>query len=148
MVAPIIAAAIPIVSDLIDRFLPNGAEREKVKLEYEAKITEAITAVDMAQIEINKVEAASSNIFVAGWRPACGWLGVFGLAYHAILQPLLLFLVALYGVTITLPVFDTSILMTLLVGMLGMGTMRSFDKYQETDTKVILPWLKRNKYYG
>lgn len=145
MVAPIIAAAVPIISDLIDRFLPNSAEREKVKLEYEAKITEAITSVDMAQIEINKVEAASNSLFVAGWRPACGWVGVFGLAYHAILQPLLIFIAQGLGYNPTLPVFDTSILMTLLVGMLGMGTMRSFDKYQETDTKVILPWLKRNK---
>lgn len=145
MAAPIIAAAIPIIGDLIDRFLPNSAEREKIKLEYEAKITEAITSVDMAQIEINKVEAASSNLFVAGWRPACGWLGVFGLAYHAILQPFFMFIAALAEYKIDLPVFDTSILMTLLVGMLGMGTMRSFDKYQETDTKVVLPWLKRNK---
>ena len=145
MVAPILAAALPIVGDLIDRFLPNSAEREKVKLEYEAKITAAITAVDMAQIDINKIEAAHSSLFVAGWRPACGWVGVFGLAYHAILQPFLMFIAELAKYKVTLPVFDTSILMTLLVGMLGMGTLRSFDKYQETDTKVTLPWLKRNK---
>jgi hypothetical protein len=145
MVAPLVAATIPIIGDLIDRFLPNSAEREKVKLEYEAKITEAITSVDMAQIEINKIEAAHSNMFVAGWRPACGWLGVFGLAYHAILQPFFMFLTSLAGYKVDLPVFDTSVLMTLLVGMLGMGTLRSYDKKNETDTKVILPWIKRNK---
>lgn len=145
MAAPIIAAALPIVSDLIDRLIPNSAEREKVKLEFEAELTKAITSIDVAQMEVNKVEAAHPSLFVAGWRPAAGWCGVIGLGYHAIVQPFLMFVAAANGEKIDLPVFDTSILMVVLTGMLGLGTMRSFEKYQEVDTKVVLPWLKRGK---
>lgn len=145
MAAPLILAAMPVISNLIDRFLPNSPEAEKVKLEYQAKLTDAIASVDIAQLEVNKIEAASPSLFVAGWRPAAGWCGVFGLAYHAIIQPLLVFICTTMGYPVTLPVFDTTILGIVLTGMLGLGGLRSFDKYQETDTKVTLPWLKRNK---
>lgn len=145
MVNPLLIPAMGVLSDLIDRVLPNNTEREKTKLEYEAKLTAAVTSLDVAQIETNKVEAASASLFVAGWRPAAGWLGVFGLAYHAILQPFLVFLCAVFKYPVVLPAFDNTILGFVLTGMLGLGTLRSYDKRQETDTKVVLPWLKRNK---
>jgi hypothetical protein len=146
MVAPaLLTAGASIIGDLVDRLLPDSAERAKVKLEYEAKMLDAIAQANIAQTEVNKVEAQSSNLFIAGWRPACGWVGVIGLAYHAILQPLLSFTMVAYGEPVVLPEFDTSVLMVVLTGMLGIGTMRSFDKYHETDTKTVLPWLKRNK---
>lgn len=139
----IIGTVLPVISDVVDRLLPNSAEREKVKLELQNQITQAITSIDVAQLNVNAEEAKHPNIFVAGWRPFCGWVGGIGLAYHAIVQPLILFIAALEGIEVTVPAFDNEILTTVLFGMLGLGTMRSFEKLNAVDTKVTLPWLKK-----
>ena len=80
------------------------------------------------QIQVNKVEAAHKSLFVAGWRPALGWILSFALAYHYILQPIIVFALSLAGVKYNLPEFDMSSLMTILLGMLGLGGMRTYEK--------------------
>ena len=83
----------------------------------------------MAQILTNREEAKSANVFVSGWRPFIGWTCGFALAYHFILAPLILFGVAITGQEIpSLPVFDMESLMTVLLGMLGLGSLRTFEK--------------------
>ena len=80
------------------------------------------------QMEINKIEAGS-DLFRGGWRPACGWICVFGLFYNASLQPIAPELVAIItGKAMTLRPADTEVLMTLLGGLLGLGGMRSWEK--------------------
>jgi hypothetical protein len=74
-----------------------------------------------AQIEVNKVEAAHKSLFVAGWRPAIGWICGLALLYSTIISPIL-------GIWFTVPVVDTSLLTTVLMGMLGLGAMRTFEK--------------------
>ena len=87
------------------------------------------------QMDINKVEAASSDRFVSGWRPFVGWVCGFGLAYAAILEPLMRFIATLRGYTGAFPVIDTSITMQVLLGMLGLGVMRMREKEKGVNSK-------------
>jgi hypothetical protein len=83
----------------------------------------------LAQVEVNKAEAASGSLFKGGWRPFVGWICGIALLYHFILSPLILFTVALFGAEIPpIPEFDMGSLMTVLMGMLGLGGLRTYEK--------------------
>jgi hypothetical protein len=115
---------------------------EKIKDPVEmAKIEMQLQSLENAllsgQLEINKVEAQHPNIFIAGWRPFVGWVGGIGLAYIAFIEPIMRFVAMLNDYTGTFPVIDTNITMQVLLAMLGIGGMRSFDKKNKTDTKKI-----------
>ena len=85
----------------------------------------------MAQIEVNKAEAASNSIFKGGWRPFIGWVCGIAFAYHFVLQPLLIFVMTYLGHPVPeLPNFDMTSLMTVLGGLLGLGGLRTFEKYK------------------
>ena len=84
----------------------------------------------MAQIEVNKEEAKHRTVFVAGWRPFTGWVCATALAYHFILEPVIVFVLALYNIQLTLPQFDMASLLTVLMGMLGLGGLRTYEKKQ------------------
>jgi len=118
--------------------LQMDLENRKLDLE-EKKIDQA---TDLAQVEINKIEAGSSSLFVAGWRPAVGWVGVLGLAYQFLGYPLMQWLWSfLQGVDIIPkglqppPDLQTDQLMVLLSGLLGFGGMRSFEKHKGVAAK-------------
>ncbi len=114
------------VSGILDKFV---ADKDlKAKLEHELK-TELHKA-NMAQIEVNKIEAQSKHWFVAGWRPCVGWICAFALAYHFIFQPFAIFAISLAGLSYDLPEFDMNSLMTILLGMLGLGGLRTYEKKQ------------------
>jgi len=83
------------------------------------------------QLEVNKAEAASTSLFVAGWRPAVGWVCVLGMASNFVLIPMVNFILALVESTITVPLIDTSTMMPVLLGMLGLGAMRSAEKIKK-----------------
>ena len=84
---------------------------------------------NMGQLEINKAEAQHRSIFVAGWRPFLGWGLAFAMIWHFVLVPMLTFVFAYAGLeTPDLPAFDMDSLMTVLLGMLGLGGLRSFEK--------------------
>ena len=80
------------------------------------------------QHSINEMEATHKSIFVAGWRPFIGWIGGLALGYNYILQPIIYTILSANSIEVDMPVLDTSTLMTLVMGMLGFGAMRSFDK--------------------
>ena len=109
------------VADNIDRFTLDKQEK-----------AELITEINKAQLEVNKVEAGHTSMFVAGWRPFTGWVCSFALLYHFILQPLLTFVLYSFGNEIILPTFDMGTLTTILLGMLGLGGMRSFEKVKRS----------------
>ena len=90
----------------------------------------------MGQIEVNKVEAASTNWFVAGWRPFIGWVSGFGVAWTFVLGPFAEFLARLAGWTGAMPTLDVGQLMVLVTSMLGLGVLRSYDKVKGTDISV------------
>ena len=84
---------------------------------------------NMGQIEINKAEASHRSVFVAGWRPFVGWTCGVALAWHFVLAPLTIFVCTYAGVELPeLPTFDMSSLLTVLMGMLGLGGLRTFEK--------------------
>jgi ABC-type lipopolysaccharide export system ATPase subunit len=83
----------------------------------------------LAQLEINKAEAASGSIFKGGWRPAVGWTCAIAFLYHFILKDLIIFGCAIAGVVLPdLPEFDMGTLLTVLGGMLGIGGLRTYEK--------------------
>ena len=119
------------VADLLGKFVPD--QTEKLKLAHEiATLTEKQAhSIAMAQIEVNKVEAASNSIFKGGWRPFIGWVCGTAFAYHFVLQPLLVFILTYAGYPVPeLPEFDMASLMTVLGGLLGLGGLRTFEKYK------------------
>jgi hypothetical protein len=87
--------------------------------------------INKAQLEVNKVEAGSTNLFVSGWRPFIGWTCGVALCYHFVLQPFLAFLLSSFGYQMDLPVFNMETLTTILMGMLGMSGLRSYEKVKK-----------------
>lgn len=108
-------------------------EKERMQLELEGRKLDQ--AIDLAQIEVNKAEAAHSSVFVAGWRPAIGWIGAAAMAYQFLLYPLMLwgwtYLQGMGWIPRELtppPVLDADQLWVILSGILGIAGMRSFEK--------------------
>ncbi|MDX2074037.1 MAG: holin family protein [Alphaproteobacteria bacterium] len=130
---------IPALSALLDRIIPDPVAREKAKLELlrgeraqDLEELKAALAADAAQTDINKTEAASADRFVAGWRPFIGWVCGVAFAYHFVLQPLLAFIIANGGGgPVELPKFDMDALSTVLMGMLGLGGLRTLEKIKK-----------------
>ena len=104
---------------VLDKFIPDPA----AKAQAEKDLRDSLLQWDQSQTKINEIEAANSNLFVSGWRPSIGWIGAIGLAYQYIIRPLCVG----FGVG-HLPPLDGS-LMELVVAVLGLGGMRSWEKY-------------------
>tara|TARA_R100001594_G_scaffold33685_6_gene62466 strand:- start:8814 stop:9221 length:408 start_codon:yes stop_codon:yes gene_type:complete len=131
MIQALIPSILPAVTDIIGRFLPeNKEERAKAEREIQAKLTEHLAKIDLAQLEINKQEAAHRSVFVSGWRPFIGWSCGFALAWTYVVTPILNFTLAQTGHLIDLPAMDMSQMMPVLMGMLGLGGLRTFEKYK------------------
>lgn len=131
--APALLAAIPTllegIKSVIDRVIPDKAAAEKAKQELESTESKAIFENAIAQIAVNVEEAKSSNVFVSGWRPACGWIGALGLGYAAIIEPISRFIaLVFFEYKGPFPQLDTSITMQILFGILGLGAYRTFEK--------------------
>jgi hypothetical protein len=121
---------VTLANTILDRVLPDKAANDAAKIEM-AKMTLNGELNQLAgQLEINKVEAASSSTFVAGWRPFIGWTCGCAIAYEMILRPLLTFTAGCFGGHFTAPDIATQDLIGLVVTMLGMGTLRTIDKTQ------------------
>lgn len=124
-----------VVKPILDKWIPDAKDR----LDAEQIIMKSLLALDLGQLEVNKVEAAHENIFVAGWRPAIGWICGASYAYSFILQPFLVFGMTAFGHHVEaaqLPHIDIGELSMVLLGMLGLGTMRSFDKMGPKSSKT------------
>lgn len=123
-----ISAVFDGITTIVNKIWPDATEAQKDALSLQLAQLQASTDLSKGQLAINQAEAASSSIFVSGWRPFIGWVCGAAFAYHFIIQPLVTFLCAWGGVMIILPTFDMEALNTVLFGMLGLGTMRSFEK--------------------
>lgn len=80
------------------------------------------------QAEINKIEAGNRSLFVAGWRPFIGWICGISLAWSWVLAPFAKMFFEVFGITVALPVLDTTMTISLVGMMLGMGGLRSYEK--------------------
>lgn len=131
MAAPLLGllpSLLPMLGEVLDRIIPDKAEAAKARLEMEAKLLEAATAQAGQQAAINQVEAANSNVFVSGWRPFIGWVCGAGLAWAFVVAPVTSWLLVVLGVRQTLPQLQVEYLMELIVALLGLGGLRTYEK--------------------
>ena len=125
----IIASLIGPVTGILDKVIPDSDMKAKLAHEIATMSDQHAQQLALAQVEVNKAEAASGSLFKGGWRPFVGWVCGIALLYHFILSPVILFGVTLTGVDIPpIPEFDMGSLMTVLMGMLGLGGLRTYEK--------------------
>jgi len=124
-----ITAVTTLADSAIKRIWPDATEIEKAKLAQLSQELQNQFSLVMGQLEINKIEAASSSVFVSGWRPAIGWVCGTALAYAAIIEPLARFVaVVIFHYAGPFPVIDTELTLQVLLGLLGLAGLRSFEK--------------------
>jgi len=117
---------------LIGKFIEDKDAKNKLAHEIATMAEKHAQELAKGQLAINKEEAKSGNIFIAGWRPFIGWACGVALVWHFIAAPFIIFFAALFGATLpALPEFDMGSLMTVLMGMLGLGGLRTFEKYKK-----------------
>jgi len=120
----------PTVNKVLD-LIPNKNERERARESVEKTIIDGAMAAANAQARINEQEAQHKSLFVAGWRPAVGWIAAIALGWNYIVQPLLMWIGFLMDVDLSgAPKLDTNELVTILMGMLGLGSLRTYEKYK------------------
>jgi len=126
---------IPVLGNLMDRLFPDpklaaDAKLEVMRMAQAGDLAQLNADLQLAtgQIEVNKVEAASQSLFVSGWRPAVGWVCGAAFAFKFIGGPAAFVLSQWFGHPITLPVFDFAEMNTILLGMLGLGGLRTVEK--------------------
>jgi len=124
-----IGAVADLATSVIGKIWPDKTEQEK------AQIAAAVQIVQ-GQLEINKVEAANPSVFVSGARPFIMWVCGFAMAYAAMLEPMARFLATVvYHYAGSFPVIDTTLTLQVLLGLLGLGGLRSFDKMNGVASK-------------
>ena len=116
------------VTGLLDKFIEDKDKKNAIAFELSTMAERHAQELAKAQLEVNKAEAAHKSLFVAGWRPAVGWVCVAGMAGNFIVIPLANFALALSGTAITIPLVALSEMMPVLMGMLGLGAMRTAEK--------------------
>ena len=119
------------VAALLDKFIEDKDQKNVLAQQLATMSERHAQELAKGQIEVNKVEASSSSLFVSGWRPAVGWVCVLGMAGNFIIIPLANFVLALSDSNITIPLVDTATMMPVLLGMLGLGVMRSAEKIKK-----------------
>lgn len=138
MAGPLLAllpTLLPMLGEVLDRVVPDQASAAKARVEMEAKLLEAATAQAAQQAATNQVEAGHRSIFVAGWRPFIGWVCGAGLAWAFLLAPMLAWMLPLAGIATVMPVLQVDHLMELIVAMLGLGALRSFEKVKGVNSR-------------
>lgn len=116
-----ITALIPAVTGILDKFIPDADTKQKIAFEISTLAEKQAHEIALAQIAVNK-EDAKGTWFQSGWRPAVGWICVAGFAVNFLISPLL------HPLGIIVPQADTSTMLPVLMGMLGLGGLRSYEK--------------------
>lgn len=127
--------AVKAIGDTVDKLFTSDEERmernnemAKAKMQHDVEMAKIEAQLLTNQTDINKIEAASTSLFVAGWRPFVGWVGGFAFAYASIVEPLLRFGAVQAGYVGQFPAIDTDITMQVLLGLLGLGYFRTHEK--------------------
>ena len=129
MIQTLIPQIAPILGNVLDRFFPDKEKAAEAQRAIETALLENAAQINLAQVEVNKEEAQHRTVFVAGWRPFIGWVCGIALAWHFVGVPVTIFFIAWAGAEVPeLPAFDMNSLMTVLMGMLGLGGLRTFEK--------------------
>jgi len=109
------------IASLLDKFIPDKDARDKLAHEIATMSVKQAHEIQMSQIKVNEVQAAHKSLFVAGSRPAIMWICALGLLYAVFLHPIL-------DIWFTMPEVNTEVLTPVMMGLLGLGGMRSFEK--------------------
>lgn len=126
-----LAAVLPILTPLLEQLvshIPDPQAREKARAEAEATLLTLLGQQQQGQVEINKVEAANPQLFVAGWRPFIGWVCGVALGYTYIIAPFWAWVLVVWYPGVLLPTLPTDNLFELVLAMLGLGGLRTFEK--------------------
>jgi len=116
-------------SQILDKFIEDKDQKAKLAHELATMADKLAHEQNLAQIQVNREEASSGSLFKGGWRPFVGWVCGVAFCYHFILQPVIIFVVAIIGVNIPdLPDFQMNTLLTVLGGLLGIGGLRTYEK--------------------
>ena len=118
----ILGSLIGPVTDLVGKFVEDKDQRNALAHDISTLASKQATELAKGQLAVNAVEAAHKSLFVAGWRPFSGWICGLALGYSTLAAPIL-------GIWFTVPPVDNTLLTTVLLGMLGMGSIRSVEKY-------------------
>ena len=130
MLTGILSALVGPVTDIISKTIPDKDAAAKMAHEIATLADQQAHQQVLAQLKVNAAEAASGSLFKGGWRPCCGWVCSIALVYTYILQPFLTFILLAAGVDLPpLPTLATYELLPILLGMLGLGSMRTFERY-------------------
>ena len=119
---------------LVDSYQDKKLTKEQLQFEIRTLAERQAHDIDLAQIELNKAEA-NGNWFQRGWRPATGWVCVLGFAMNFLIAPLGTFIAGLAGSSVILPTVDLSTMMPVLLGMLGLGSLRTVEKIKSSHDK-------------
>lgn len=119
-------SVIGVAGKVLDKFV----EDKDLKTKLNAELKSQIVSLDLAQAQANIEQAKHPSVFIAGARPAIMWICAFGLGWQFVFQPVALWGLAVSSMDITLPVIQTEGLMTLTLSLLGLGGMRSFEKFK------------------
>ena len=119
---------ISIVSSVLDKVIPDNNAKEKAKADIEKALIDNAAQINLTQAETNKIEAAHRSIFVSGWRPFLGWVSGLGFAWVFVASPITRWVLALNGISIDLPELQTDVLMELTLAMLGLASLRTWEK--------------------
>ena len=116
------------VTGLLDKFIEDKDKKNQIAYELSTMAEKHAQELLKGQLEVNKTEAAHKSLFVAGWRPAIGWVCVLGMAGNFITIPITNMILELIGSGVTVPLIPTAEMMPILMGMLGLGAMRTVEK--------------------
>ena len=123
------------VTGLLDKFVEDKDQKAKLAHEIATLAERQAHEIAKSQIAVNKEEASSHSMFVAGWRPAVGWVCTLGLATNYLFVPICNFLLTITESPITIPPLDLSEMMPVLLGMLGLGGLRTYEKTKDVARK-------------
>lgn len=127
----IISSVTNLFSTVVERIWPDATESEKAKLALLSQELSQEFKLLEGQLEVNKLEAVHENIFVAGWRPFIGWVCGIALLYASLLEPTLRFIAKVaFEYEGDFPIVNTEITLQVLMGLLGLGGLRTFEKYK------------------
>ena len=115
-------------TDLVNKFWPDKTQAEKDQLALQVQQMTIAANLTQGQIDVNKAEASNQSIFVAGWRPFVGWVCGAAFGWTFVIGPLMSFTLSAFKVSVSLPQLDLSQLSPVLMGMLGLGVMRTVEK--------------------
>jgi hypothetical protein len=116
------------IGTVLDRVIPDKNKRAEAQEQLQTLLTSQDFQIAVEQIKVNAIEAQSDSIFKSGWRPSVGWICSIAFGLHFVIFPLLNWFIILFGGQPILVPFHMDTLLTVLLGLLGMGTLRTVEK--------------------